>query len=586
MTARIAVEELTVRAGPGGPHILDGVSLAVGAGEVVGVVGESGSGKTTLALALLGYARNGATITGGDVLVDGRSVVRASAAEIRQLRGGTVAYVPQDPGTALNPARRIGTQLREVLTMHCPGTRRKEQGRRIGATLREMGLPDDAAFLRRYPHELSGGQQQRVLLTLAFLCEPAAVVLDEPTTALDVTTQARVLATVQEACRRHDTAAILISHDLDVVGTIAHRVVVLYGGRVAEGGHTAELLRSPRHPYTGALVRAVPRLEPDQVLVGIPGRAPRLSERSGGCAFAPRCDRATDVCGTLPGPTLPEPDHVFYCHHPLDGSADAASSRAATSQRRAGPRTLAVAGARAAHGGREVVHGVDLSVRQGECVAVIGESGSGKTTLSQSVGGLHRLSAGAVLLDGRELARDARDRTVADRRAIQYIFQNPFASLNPRKRVRELLAQPAAALGLEPIDAEHWLERVSLDPRLADHRVSQLSGGERQRIAIARGLTTRPAFLVCDEITSALDVSTQATVVELLHELQCEYDLGLLFVTHNLPLVAAIADSVVVMRHGEVVEAGDLRSLVERPQTPYLTDLLASVPRPAYDVPA
>lgn len=294
MTARIEVEDLSVRAGIAGPLILDSVSLSVDAGEVVGVVGESGSGKTTLALALLGFGRNGATISGGDIRVDNESVIHATPAEVRRLRGGTVAYVPQDPGTALNPARRIGSQLREVLTVHCPDTRRAQQGRRIADTLREMGLPDDGAFLRRYPHELSGGQQQRLLLSLAFLCDPAAVVLDEPTTALDVTTQARVLATIQAACQRHDTAAIFISHDLDVVGTIAQRVVVLYGGRVAEVGPTADLLRAPRHPYTHALVNAVPRLVSNQVLVGIPGRAPRLSERGAGCAYAARCGRATE----------------------------------------------------------------------------------------------------------------------------------------------------------------------------------------------------------------------------------------------------------------------------------------------------
>jgi peptide/nickel transport system ATP-binding protein len=578
MTSTLIVENLTVRAGHDGPAIVEGLSFTAEPGEILGVVGESGSGKTTLGLAILGYGRDGAVITGGDIRIRGKSLVHASAEEIRQLRGDEVSYMPQDPAASLNPARRIGTQLAEVLELKEGRQARGTFAERIATSMDEVHLPTDPAFLRRYPHELSGGQQQRVLLALAFLRDPSVVVLDEPTTGLDVTTQARVLETVRAMCEHRQTVAIYISHDLDVVADLASRMLVMYGGQVVEHGPSGELFDHPRHRYTSALLASAPDIDQRRTLVGIPGQAPRLSDRAEGCPFAPRCSHADAQCTTKPAATPFSLGHIAYCHHPVPDRADL---REESTRRRITPThdesTLTARGIRANYGHVEVLHGIDVSLRRGECVAIVGESGSGKTTLSQCMSGLHAPTAGSIAIDGTDLPTRAADRTPAQRKAVQYVFQNPYGSLNPRKTIRSLLEQPARAFGLEA-DSEHWLERVRLGRHVLNQRPRQLSGGERQRVAIARALTTDPDFLICDEITSALDVSIQASVVNLLQDLQQETGIGILFVTHNLPLVAALADRVVVMQHGEVVEDGPTDQVLDAPQTVYAKQLLTAVP--------
>lgn len=582
MTALLRIENLTVRAGAAGPPIIDGISLDVARGEILGVVGESGSGKTTLGLALLGYGRDGAVITEGDIHIGDVSMVHATQAELARRRGGLISYVPQDPAAALNPVRRIGAQLHEVLTLSASSLTRAHALERIRASLVEMDLPSDRSFLRRYPHELSGGQQQRLLLALAFLRDPSVVVLDEPTTGLDVTTQARVLDTVRAACARHGCAAVFVTHDLDVVGSLAHRVLVLYGGRLAELGETAELFAHPQHPYTSALLAAAPTLHAEDALVGIPGRAPRLAERPHGCSFAPRCPAADEQCSTRPAIVV-SGGHAVACHRPgaVAGERSRRVPHASVASAAEGSH-LRVDALRAGYGGKQVVHGIDLELLRGECVAVVGESGSGKTTLSQCIAGLQQPMGGTVALDGRVLAANAKDRSVEDRRALQYVFQNPYGSLNPRKTVAQLIAQPCDMLGLPQPDARALLEQVQLGAHVLAMRPRQLSGGERQRIAIARALSSSPEFLICDEITSALDVSIQASVVELLQRLQRDTGVGILFVTHNLPLVAAIADRVVVMQRGEVVEHGSVDGVLRRPTTDYARELIGAVPvRPA-----
>jgi peptide/nickel transport system ATP-binding protein len=582
----LRVEGLTVRAGRDGPAIIEGLSLDVAQGEILGVVGESGSGKTTLGLSLLGYGRDGAVITEGDIRVGEVSMVTASQSELSRHRGSLVSYVPQDPAGALNPVIRIGSQLREVLALADPPPSKAEALDLIRSSLAEMDLPTDPPFLRRYPHELSGGQQQRLLLCLAFLRGPSVVVLDEPTTGLDVTTQAKVLDTVRAACARHGCAAVFVTHDLDVVGSIAHRVLVMYGGRLAEFGETSQIFAAPHHPYTSALLAAAPSLHADDSLVGIPGRAPRLSERPDGCIFAPRCALADERCDTQPELVAVDEGHLVACHRPQTATA-VRVPRAVHDETRedsADTSALRVRGLRAGYSGKEVVHGVDLDIVRGECVAVVGESGSGKTTLSQCIAGLQVPTHGEISLDGRPLARSARDRSVEDRRALQYVFQNPYGSLNPRKTVAHLLSQPCAVLGLPSPDLRHLLEQVQLGAHVLSMRPRQLSGGERQRVAVARALSSSPEFLICDEITSALDVSIQASVVELIQRLQRSTGIGVLFVTHNLPLVGAIADRVVVMQRGLVVEHGSVDSVLRQPSTEYAVQLLDAVPsRPAFD---
>ncbi len=583
----LEVEGLRVEVEGRGVDIVDEVTFAIPAGEVLGLVGESGSGKTTVGLALLGHTRRGARIAAGAVRVDGRDVLRCSPAELRALRGGTVAYVPQDPGAALNPALRIGTQLEETLAAHGFGASAEERRARMAEMLEEVLLPPDPVFLRRYPHQLSGGQQQRVGLAMAFACRPRVIVLDEPTTGLDVTTQAHVLRTVRMLCGTHGVAALYVSHDLAVVSSLADRVAVMYAGRVVEIGPGRVLFREAAHPYTRRLIEAIPEISGEHAVEGIPGTAPRPGHRPAGCFFAPRCLLAVDECArAFPAVELVSLGHEVRCFRFADVLAEAARERRPALARegdREEEALLEVRGLNASHGARQVVFDVDLVVRPAQCVALVGESGSGKTTLARCVAGLHRRFTGEVVLRGQSLPHAARDRAREVRRAIQYIFQSPYSSLNPRKTVGQIVAQPLRLFfDLDRRQAHarvlEALERVSISASVIDRYPHELSGGERQRVAIARALVAEPSLLVCDEITSALDVSVQAAIVELIEELRRELGVGLLFVTHNLALISTLADEVAVMSEGRIVERGPVRRVLDEPRERYTQQLLADTP--------
>ena len=582
----VEVNGLSVRLSKGAASIVEDVSFAVAAGEVLGLVGESGSGKTTVATALLGYYRRGAEPTGGDVVIDGHVIGDLTESQLRALRGAVVAYVPQDPGTALNPALRIGTQIHESLRTHLPHQSSAERAERVSSSFDEVALPTDRAFLSRFPHQLSGGQQQRVAIAIAFACRPRVIVCDEPTTGLDVTTQARVLETVRDLCRAHDVAALYVSHDLAVVANLAGRVAVMYSGRVVESGTRDQIFDTPSHPYTRGLLKALPTLHQKRPLEGIPGFAPSLSEQQPGCDFAPRCALATDACReALPLLVEVGPAHHVRCvHHErraparslgLLAAAPAASAHAGA--------LLRLEGLNASYDGHQVLHEVSLTVGSGECLALVGESGSGKTTASRCIGGLHSEFTGVLELEGVELARTPRGRTREQRKDIQYIFQSPYASLNPRRTVgRTIARQLQLFLNLKGSAAEQrlheLLDQVSLSGQIADCYPDQLSGGERQRVAIARALAAEPRLLVCDEITSALDVSVQASVVETLRELQVVTQVSLLFVTHNLALTRNVADRVAVMRAGRVVEQGPVSQVFDTPSSAYTRQLLQHTP--------
>ena len=516
----LEVTDLAVRT-TGGESILDGVSYTVAPGEVLALVGESGSGKTTAGLAALGHFRRGLVASGGSVTVHPRGgdpidVLSLDVAARRRLRGSTIAYIPQDPALSLNPAVRIGVQIAEVLETHgYPGS----VPDRVAEVLAEVGLPADETARRRYPHQLSGGQQQRVGIAMAFACRPSVVVLDEPTTGLDVLTQELVLKTVRELCSEHSVAALYITHDLAVVAELADRVAVMYRGDVVESGPVERLLRNPEHPYTRRLLDAVPDLD-----------AP------GGLA-----------------PQEREP-------------------------------VLAAKSVSVSYGQHVVLREVDVSVAPGECLMLLGESGSGKTTLSQCIAGLTRSYSGTVALDGTGLAPSTRRRSDEQRRRVQYVFQSPFSSLNPRKTVAQSIEVPLVRLtNLSRTQRRErvaeMLDRVRLGRALANRLPEQLSGGERQRAAIARALVTTPDVLVCDEVTSALDVSVQATIVELLGELRRELGMALLFVTHNIALAREVADRIAVLRHGEIVEVGTVDDVLRSPSHPYTQSLLAATPR-------
>jgi peptide/nickel transport system ATP-binding protein len=582
--ARLDVRGLEVRLGRTGPDVVSEVSFTVEAGQVLGLVGESGSGKTTVVLALLGHSRRGLRITAGEIRVDGVDLLRLPTAQLRAVRGARVAYVPQDPSAALNPALRVGAQLKEAIRVH-PGAVGDPDGR-IREVLREARLDASPGLLRRYPHQLSGGQQQRVGLAMAFACRPSLIVLDEPTTGLDVSTQRHVLDTIRSLCAAYGVAAVYVSHDLAVVGGLVSDVAVMYSGRIIEMGPTARVFGDPLHPYSRGLLSAVPSPAQATRLTGIDGQPPRPGRRPPGCSFAPRCGFATGECRSQqPEPVLIDARTVRCVR--VVHVREAPTGVAAAFRPAAAPGEVPVLSLRdvsARYGRRQVLSGINLGVPAESCVAVVGESGSGKTTLARCIVGLHRNWTGEMSFEGASLAASARGRPRQVLRRVQYIFQNPYTSLNPRKTIGQIVAQPLEQylrLGYRDRSqrAARALADVSLGADFLSRYPDQLSGGERQRVAIARALVVQPDLLICDEVTSALDVSVQAVIVELLRGLQAEHRIAMIFITHNLALVRSIAQSVVVLRDGAMVESGPVGQVLDHPADPYTARLMQDVPR-------
>jgi len=584
--ASVGVSDLRIELAASGVDIVDEVVIDIHPGEVLGLVGESGCGKTTVGMALLGHVRRGGRVAGGVIRIGGRDLSSLREGDLRRLRGGTVSYIPQDPGTSLNPALRIGRQLSEILEAHATTASPQERDQRVRAGLEEVALPSDDAFLRRYPHQLSGGQQQRVAIAMAFANRPAVIVCDEPTTGLDVTTQARVLATIRELCRSHRVAALYVSHDLAVVAELADRVAVMYAGRIVESGPREQMFAAPAHPYTRRLLRAVPDIAGKRTVVGIPGHAALPGSRPQGCFFHPRCQFAQDDCrATFPPVTEVGPAHQVRCYHVDDLMRAPAPEGAGQAHRQAAGQdiVLAVHELNAHYATHHTLFDIDVEVHHNECLALVGESGSGKTTLARCVAGLHKDWVGEIRLGDTRLAEAARKRSRQARKDIQYVFQNPYASLNPRRTIGQTIARqlelffPGHRRDTGRRVAE-CLERVALSADAANRFPDQLSGGERQRVAIARALAAEPALLVCDEVTSALDVSVQAAIIELLGQLRNEIGLSLLFITHDLALIRTIADRVAVMTEGRIVEHGPVEQIFTAPSAEYTRKLLANTP--------
>jgi peptide/nickel transport system ATP-binding protein len=571
-----------------GEQIVEDVSFSVLPGEIVGLVGESGSGKTTTALALLGYTRRGVHVRGGTVEVGGQIVTGRDQRSLRSLRGKVVSYVPQDPGGALNPSLRVGDAIMDVLRAHRSAS---ATGESVRAALSRVELGADPRFGRRYPHQLSGGQQQRVTIAMASVCEPPVAVLDEPTTGLDVLTQDRILTELARLRDEDGMAMVYVSHDLAVVARMADRIAVMYAGRVVEHGSAEEVIERPRHPYTRALVSAIPDVRHPRSLRGIPGVSVGVGEWPSGCAFAARCRHQVDRCHeAVPSLDVASAGHAVRCCRWEEltlTEPEPRNARATALGEPAGAPLLEVenlqADYRAGGAHRPAVESVSFSIEVGRCVALVGESGSGKTTIGRCVAGLHVPSGGRIMFDGTLVPGAARSRPLEVRRRIQIVFQNPFESLNPRHRVSSSIERPLRVLRrLSKVEAKRevgeLLDRVRLPRRLGDRFPVELSGGERQRVAIARALAAKPDLLVCDEVTSALDVSVQAAVLELLQELQTELRLSMLFITHNLGVVACVADSVLVMDRGALCETGRVSDVLAAPTNEYTRRLLTAAP--------
>jgi peptide/nickel transport system ATP-binding protein len=595
----LVVHDLRVDAIAAQVDIVSEVAFSVPRGSAIGIVGESGSGKTTVAMSLLGFARPGTEIVSGAVEVGDHDVLALDDAALRGVRGRLISYVPQNPSRALSPAMRIGAQLTEMLNVHRPEhAEHRELLRRAWA---DAQLEDDREFLLRYPHQLSGGQQQRVAIAMALVCEPSVIVMDEPTTGLDVLTQQRLLEVISGLRERRRTSIVYVSHDLGVVRNLVDHVAVMYAGRIVEYASTDALFQAPQHPYTRRLLEAIPRVRRRTGrLRGIDGHAVEPWNRPGGCPFAPRCDYRVERCDEeMPPTTSVDGARSARCWRlgELRAVEPASATRGAWPAQPAvgeGAPLLGVRGLVAGyavgrtrlHGRRAskiAVDGISFDLAQGKCLAIVGESGSGKTTLARCLAGLHEPSGGEITFAGAQLERAARRRAVETRRRIQIVFQDPDGSLNPSMTVGEIVGRPLAqffpaAKNDQRKRVDELLERVRLSSSMASRMPRDLSGGEKQRVAIARAIAPKPDLLVCDEVTSALDVAVQASILELLEELRLSTGMSLVFVTHDLAVVRTIADSVLVMSAGQLRELQESEALFTTPSDDYTRRLLNAAP--------
>jgi peptide/nickel transport system ATP-binding protein len=591
-------------------QVLLDVSLELAPGRIIGLAGESGAGKSTLALCLMGYRTAGQRVLSGEVDLAGSSITGASVKRLRRLWGSRLAYLPQDTSTSLNPALTIGRHFTESLGKH-EHLRHGAARRTAAQWLARVGIPGPEPALHRYPHQFSGGQQQRIAIALALCLEPAVLILDEPTTGLDVVTQAQVNGLVVALAREAGVAMLYVSHNLAMLATVCDDLAIMYAGQIVERGPVSSVYLAPQHPYTAALIAAVPTIESDEQPRGIPG-IPRSTVAVGECCFLDRCPLRAEQCRTSI-PMLPVGDHhearcVRAGEPPEPKTPAAAITReAAAVTREAAPAVtreappgapdaaepvLRVRDVSCTFGGRgrgaavRAVDHVSVDVFTGRTVGIAGESGSGKSTLLKVIAGLLRGDSGEVAIEGRALAPLAARRSAADRRAIQIVFQNPDSTLNPRHTIAQSLERPLRLFepGLSRADRRARItaamNQVRISPALLDRYPRSLSGGQRQRIAIARALLADPVVLLCDEVTSALDVSVQASIIELLLDLRATRQLAMIFVTHDLGVLRSVADEVIVMQNGTVREQGEITTVLRSPRDAYTRRLIDALLAP------
>jgi peptide/nickel transport system ATP-binding protein len=588
------------------PAVRD-ASLFVRGGERVALVGESGSGKSTLALACTRLVeRSGATIDPASrIEFGGRNLMQLKPRELRAIRGRDIGMVFQDPMTSLNPAYSVGDQIVEAIRVHDREISQATAQQRATRLLERMGIARAGQRLDSYPHEFSGGMRQRVMIAMALSCEPSLLIADEPTTALDVTVQAQIMGLLRELVADVGLSVLLITHDLGIVAGFADRTLVMYGGRLVETGPTDDIFERPEHPYTGGLVGSVPRLDRSraQRLIAVPGRPANPRALPSGCAFHPRCAFADAGACRADVPALANhgrPGQLSACHHPGQGRDPdewGQTPEPPARRTRATDALVEISGLSKVFGGHGsslgrhgtetlAVDDVTLTIQEGESLGLVGESGSGKTTVGRCILRLVEPSAGSVRFAGHDVMALDRRALRALRRDMQMIFQDPFASLDPRLRVEDLIAEPMRIHGLWGRDGydrrrvHELLETVGLPAEAARRYPAAFSGGERQRVGIARALSIRPRFLVCDEPVSSLDVSIRAQIVNLLMDLQREFGLTYLFIAHDLAVVRHVCDRVAVMQAGRIVEVAERDALYVSAQHPYSRALLEAVPIP------
>jgi oligopeptide/dipeptide ABC transporter ATP-binding protein len=591
LNVEFAVKGGTIRA-------LRDVSMTLQTGETLGIVGESGSGKSTLALAIVRYLDNNATIPNGVIRFKGRDVHDLSKGELQEIRGNELAHVAQNASRALNPSIRIGDQIREAIELHQDVSGEDTVTDRVHEVLRQVNIPDPPSVADRYPHELSGGQQQRALIAVGLSCNPECLILDEPTTGLDVTTQAKLLDLIEELKTKYDVGIVLITHNLGVVAQIADRVNILYAGEMMEKGTIDEVFRSPSNPYTQALLATTPELGEHKDLRPIPGQIPELAAVPDGCIFADRCAFATDECrsGDVPMTAVSE-THETRCLHwetaveePIDVGTqmrDVSTSGdvilEAENLVKEYDQGTFIQHLLSDHSPVSAVQEVDLSIAEGETVGLVGESGCGKSTLGRTLMRLHDATAGTIRYRGRDLSELDKSEMREFRSECQIIFQDPDASLNPRKSIQSVIERPLQLFteldaGERDDRVSELLAQVNLGEDLKEKYPHELSGGQQQRVAVARAFATNPSLVVLDEPVSSLDVSVQASILDLLNELQEEYNTSYLLISHDMGVIESVSDRLAVMYLGEIVEQGPIHDVLEPPFHPYTRSLLSAIP--------